>query len=221
MISTQTSQRKATPFANVFVNVRGRKKIVLFHPPRLPGKYRTEGRLPLELLSISGLPMQHGFEIVLIDGSIEPDYQRRIAEEAEDALCVGLFCIIGWQTYAACQAADAVRKIHPNIPLIWGGWFPSVHTEMVLRQGPADMVVRGQGKLTFLEFVEALRNGEPTNSVLGTSYLDDDMVMTNPSRAIVDLNKLPSMPYELLDFAPFRILKATTMKDCALFSPDN
>ncbi|MBC8329007.1 MAG: B12-binding domain-containing radical SAM protein [Planctomycetes bacterium] len=197
------SRDQTSTSTRTFDAVRGRKKIVLFHPPRQPGQYLTEGRLPLEVLSVAALPLEKGYQVVIVDGTVEKDYQERLLSEAADALCVGITCILGWQVYVAGQMARAVRRSHPEVPLVWGGWFSTVHTEMALREGPADIVVRGQGEIGFMELVEALHRGRSPYGLDGISYLAGEEVVNNPERPIADLNQLPPMPYQLLDFEPY------------------
>jgi hypothetical protein len=46
-------------------------------------------------------------------------------------------------------SSPRVRERYPNLPIIWGGWFPSVIPELYFEHGIADAVGIGQGELTF------------------------------------------------------------------------
>lgn len=193
----------SSSFAHRLECVRGRKKIVLFYPPRRQTRGLSEQRVPLELLAVARLPLQEGFEVVVVDGTVEDDFMLRVVEEARDALCVGLSCIIGWQTYGASRMATALREHSPETPLVWGGWFSSVQPDPILREGLADCVVRGQGEVTFLELVEAFRDGGDLAPINGLSWVASDGIRRNEEREITPLNTLPPMPYELIDFEPY------------------
>jgi radical SAM superfamily enzyme YgiQ (UPF0313 family) len=179
---------------------RGSRKIVLHHPPRMRGNYLTEQRLTLELLAISALPRREGYEVVIVDEMVEDSPVERVIEECRDALCFGTSCIAGYQVYGSYLMAKAVREAYPDLPLIWGGWFPSVRPDMILESGYGDVVVMRQGEVTFLELVEAIRDGGGFEGIAGIRYRDGGEIRSTPPRPIVDLNSLPPMPYDLIDY---------------------
>jgi len=181
-----------------------RPKVVLFHPHYQAGNYNTNQRQPLDLLSISGFPEQNGYEVVVIDASVTPDYRERVLEECEGALCFGTTSIIGYQVYHSYSMAREVKERYPSLPVVAGGWFPSMKPEMVLEQGGANVVVIRQGELTFMELLEALRSGSSLVGIEGLAYREDGGgVVFNPMRKIEDLNKMPPMPYHLIDFEDY------------------
>jgi radical SAM superfamily enzyme YgiQ (UPF0313 family) len=139
--------------------VSAKKKIVLFLPHRADparGEMFSADLLPLELLQIASGPVADGHEVVMIDAMIEPDYLAKVLEACDGALCFASSCILGYQVYDGYVVAKAVREKFPRLPIIWGGWFPSVIPQMYLEAGIADAVGIGQGELTFLEVCEAL-----------------------------------------------------------------
>src|SRR5690349_3516215 len=110
--------------------------------------------LPLELLQIATGPAAEGYEIVLVDAMIEPKYIDKVLEACDGALLYASSCILGYQVYDGYVVAQAVRERFPKLPIIWGGWFPSVTPEMYLSGGIADAVCIGQGELAFLDVCE-------------------------------------------------------------------
>ncbi|MDP6956867.1 MAG: cobalamin B12-binding domain-containing protein, partial [Planctomycetota bacterium] len=136
-----------------------KKKIVLFLPHRADpnrGEMFSADLLPLELLQIASGPVAEGFEAVMIDAMIEQDYIAKVLEACDGALLFASSCILGYQVFDGYRVAKAVRERYPDLPIIWGGWFPSVTPEMYLNGGIADAVAIGQGELTFLDVVRAL-----------------------------------------------------------------
>lgn len=125
-----------------------RKRIVLFLPHRADpdqGVRVSADLTPLELLQIAAIPDANGWECVLIDAMIEPDYMAKVLEACDGALCFASSCILGYQVYDGYVVAKAVRERFPKLPIIWGGWFPSVIPQMYLEAGIADAVGIGQG----------------------------------------------------------------------------
>ena len=150
--------------------IQRKQKIVLFLPHRADparGERFSADLLPLELLQIASGPIADGYEVVMIDAMIEPDYMRKIDEACEGALLFASSCILGYQVYDGYLAAKMVREKHPNLPIIWGGWFPSVTPEMYLNGGIADAVGIGQGEITFRNVVNAVAAGEDLANVPG------------------------------------------------------
>ncbi len=177
-----------------------RKKIVLHHPPRRRGSYLSEQRLSLELLAISALPLQEGYEVVIVDEMVEDSPVEKVLRECRDALCFGTSCIAGYQAYGSHLMAKAVREAYPDLPIIWGGWFPSVMTDLVIGSGYADAVVIRQGELTFRELLHVLEDGGDLASIEGIAYPDDGETRRTPLRPIADMNTLPPMPYQLINY---------------------
>lgn len=183
--------------------IRQRKKIVLFLPHRADpgrGEMFSADLLPLELLQIASGPVAEGYEIVLIDAMIEEDYMRLVLEACDGALLFASSCILGYQVYDGYVVAKAVRDRHPDLPIIWGGWFPSVTPEMYLEGGIADAVGIGQGELTFMDVVQAVDAGTPLDDVAGLALLRDGEVVRTPPRAVVGFEKLKPVPWHLLEY---------------------
>jgi radical SAM superfamily enzyme YgiQ (UPF0313 family) len=184
--------------------VNGKKpKVVLFHPENQKGKYPTCQRQPLDILSISGFPEQRGYEVVIIDASVMSDYRERIIKECEDALCFGTTSMIGYRAYNAYSMGKEVKEKYPSLPVVAGGWYPSVKPDMFLEQGGADIVVMRQGEFTFMELLEALRSGSSFEGIEGLAYNNNGEVVFTPPREVEDINKMPSMPYHLINLEDY------------------
>jgi len=63
----------------------------------------------------------------------------------------------GPQLAPAIQGCREARNLFPHVPIVWGGYFPSIYTEAALNADYVDFAVRGQGEETLVELVEALR----------------------------------------------------------------
>ena len=190
--------------------IRRRKKIVLFLPHRAdPGRGETFSAdlLPLELLQIATGPVADGYEIVLIDAMIEPDYVRKVDEACEGALCFASSCILGYQVYDGYVVAKMVRERHPGLPIIWGGWFPSVIPELYFEHGIADAVGIGQGEITFREVVQALEAGTDLADVPGLAVERDGALVYTDTRLVVGFDKLERVPWELLEYERYAELQ--------------
>jgi radical SAM superfamily enzyme YgiQ (UPF0313 family) len=190
--------------------IRQRKKIVLFLPHRADptrGEAFSADLLPLELLQIATGPVADGYEVVLIDAMIEPEYVAKVLEACEGALCFASSCILGYQVYDGYVVAKAVRERFPQLPIVWGGWFPSVIPELYLREGIADAVGIGQGELTFREVVQALDAGVALDQVPGLALWRDGRLVYSAHRAVVGFDKFEPVPWHLLEYERYAELQ--------------
>jgi len=168
-------------------------KVVLFYPP-YDGPPLSA---PLCLLALTSPLLEAGFRVVLVDDVRSPNYEETILRETEDALCLGISVLTGPMINAAIRITKAVKKLRPELPVIFGGWHPSLVTEQTLMPDFVDGVVRGQGELTFLELVQRLAEGRDWSGVSGLSYKDADGVHHEAERPPVNINKLPAPAFHL------------------------
>ena len=175
-----------------------RGKIVLFFP-----SYATEEiSPPLALIAIAGPLLSAGFDVRIIDSALHPDFLERTLGELDGALCLGVSLITGpmiADTIAICKAA---RARHPDLPIVLGGWHPSILPEQTLEAAFVDVVVLRQGELAFLDIVTRLAEGESLHGVQGTLTKPGGEVTRHAERpytAVVDLpDRMPG--YERIDY---------------------
>ncbi len=130
--------------------------IVLFNPRSTKPERR---RHPFSILALAAVFPED--ETAIVDGNVDPDpigtmlaFARRGGVEL-----FGFSVMPGPQLPRAVEAAKALRRDFPSIPIVWGGFFPSLYPEACLRAPYVDFLIRGQGERTFVELVRALREG--------------------------------------------------------------
>ncbi len=184
-----------------------KKRLVLFLPHRAnpdEGVRVAADLHPLELLQIACFPAAEGYEVEIVDAMIHPDYERRLMELCDGALLFASSCILGYQVLHGAEVARRVRERFPDLPIIWGGWFPSVVPELYIETGLADAVGLGQGEITFWEVVQAIDNGTPLADVPGLVVADaDGKAHYTAHRAVVGFDQIPPVPWDLLDFEAY------------------
>jgi radical SAM superfamily enzyme YgiQ (UPF0313 family) len=151
-------------------------------------------------LSLAAALRTADFEPVIIDAAIEPDYQRRILKEVSNAVCLGISVLTGPMIAGAIQVSTAVKQRYPKLPIIYGGWHPSLLPGETLNEDFVDVVVRGQGELTLLELVSALVDGRSPDDIAGLSCKSDGVQRHNPERRVERLEALPTPAFDLVDF---------------------
>jgi anaerobic magnesium-protoporphyrin IX monomethyl ester cyclase len=180
-----------------------------------PRSARWKHRLPLSVLSI-GAVLEGRYRYSIIDGNLESDVRgtliRTIREENVRYLAVTV--MPGPQLVAAIQLSRDMKELFPALTVVWGGYFASLHTDVVLRSGFVDYVVRGRGEMAFPDLIRSLEEGRPVDVIAGLSYVKDGRVRHNPAPAAVDPNTLPPIPYSSVDverYLPKTVLGSRTM----------
>src|SRR5215471_16554547 len=135
--------------------VSTRNKVVLFYPPYDGPPLGA----PLCLLALAAPLLDAGFEVKLVDSVTAPDYEEVVFREIDNALCLGISLLTGPMIKFGVRLARAVRKLRPNLPIIFGGWHPTLVPEQTLAADCVDGVVRAQGDLTLLELVQRIAEG--------------------------------------------------------------
>src|SRR3989338_1281590 len=123
----------------------------------------------------------------------------KILSNAKDAICLGITSMTGHQIEDGLKIARIVKKNFPNIPVIWGGWHPTILSVQTLKNPYVDVVIRGQGERTFAELVDALEKKKPLKDVLGVGYKKNSKIIINKERPFEDVNNFPPLPYHLLN----------------------
>jgi radical SAM superfamily enzyme YgiQ (UPF0313 family) len=173
-----------------------KNKVVLFYPRTAPtGKWC---RVPLSLLAIAR-SLEGKYEIKIIDGMVDRDYEKKVMDSMSDAVCLGISSMTGYQIQDGLRIAKLVKREFPQIPIIWGGWHVSILPRQSIMNSYVDIIARGQGEITFPELVSKLENNEPLDSVLGITYKRGDKIIENADRPLVDVNNFPPLPYQLID----------------------
>ena len=200
--------------------IRRTKKIVLYQPQQVDeslGLPSSKDMLPLEMLTISAFPLQDGYEIVIVDGSLysAEEAHRRVVEACEGALLFGTTGILGYMVTDGYALARKVKARHPELPMVIGGWFASVRPDLQLGTGLYDAVVLGQGELTFRDVVRAIDAGESLESIPGLALWRDGEVVKTGYRAVVGWDQIAPVPWHLLDIEPYRVhqLRAQSPRD--------
>src|SRR3954454_1880464 len=179
--------------------------IILLHPQSTKPKNR---RFPLAVLSLAAV-LEGKEDYAIVDGNADPQPEAsldRIMQES-GATLLAVSVMPGPQMRAAIPLCRNFRAKYPSVPIVWGGYFPSLYTDAALNARYVDYVVRGQGEETFLELIEALRGLRKLKDVCGLSYKDQfGLHVHNADRPLRSPNDFPWLPYHRLPNADRYIL---------------
>ncbi len=177
---------------------KSKKKVLLYFPSPLPYERNWHG-VPLALLAISRLLDKQKYKINIYARHLQKNYLEEILNQGEDVVCLGISAMTGFQIHDGLKVAKAFKKKYPHIPIVWGGWHPSILPEQTVKNHYVDIVVRGPGDITFPLLVNTLYRRQSLKDIPGITFKQKSKIFSNPDAPPVDLRQLPSLPYHLID----------------------
>ena len=185
-----------------------RVKVVLYNPRAV---FFT---MPLALLAIGSELDPERYEVVIVDGRLEPDPERALLSHLEGALCLGVTVLTGAPISDALRISRLAKRASPALPVVWGGWHPSMFARECLAEPSVDVTVRGQGEETFAEIVERLAAGRSLEGCAGSTVrLANGTICENPPRPLAPVDKFRAHDYALIPVDRYFGLKGKRQLD--------
>ena len=171
-------------------------KVLLFNPRSANNK----PRIPNSILSIAA-SIDGVYDYAIVDGNMEVDPSEKIKKylDAGDFKYFGCTSMPGPQLKQAIPITKYIRKNHPEIKIIWGGYFPSNQSRSVLNSGYVDFIINGPGDKCFPSLLKALDNNEPYELISNLIYRSGDQIIKTKKDELYDQDELPALPYERLN----------------------
>lgn len=113
------------------------------------------------------------------------------------------------------RVVSVVRRVDPAIRIVAGNIHAAFFHQQFLHDGLADVVVHGEGEVTFVELLQAWGSGaRDLSGIAGISFLQDGAIVQTPPRPyIADLDTLPFPAWHLFQRENYRILSFARVKD--------
>ncbi len=163
-------------------------------------------RFPLSLLALAAA-LPDGVTWEILDGNLEgadpaAEASARIAARAgtdDPVTLVAMTVMPGPQLLSAVPVARTLKERFPAVPIAWGGYFPSLYPQPVLRAPSVDYLVRGQGERTLAELLDVLAGGRAPALVPGLGWKDGGTPRLNAERAWEGPDAFPRLPWSRVD----------------------
>src|SRR6187431_1194262 len=125
-------------------------------------------------------------DLVLAHRDVPGTVRRLVAEREPDV--VGL-SIMTFQRRTARKVIALIRALQPGVHVVVGGYDPSLAPEIYEDPGSGvDAIVRGEGDVTFREWLRALEGRTDRCAVAGVSFRNGDTWARNPARHVSHLD---------------------------------
>ena len=172
---------------------------VLLINPRITS--RRHVRFPLSIMTMAA-SLDGRYDVTLIDGNMDHDAAGSAcaAVKDESVAAVGVTVMGGPQVATAIAVSRGLRAARPDVPIVWGGYFPTLYPDVALDSDYVDFAIRGQGEDTFDELLGALAAADRAalGSIQGLSWRRDGAVVNNPRRALSRAHVAPALDYDQL-----------------------
>lgn len=172
-------------------------RILLYNP-----KSNSTGKriLPMSLLAL-GAVLEGRYEYSIVDGNVSPDPLEWIRDQVRGGVNVVAVTVMpGPQLSQAYPHCRALKEEFPELLVLWGGYFPTLHASACLKSPAVDFVIRGHGELVFQELMGLLDCDKDLHGLAGLAYRDGNgAVIENPPAPIPEPEVLPSYPYHRID----------------------
>lgn len=142
------------------------------------------GRLPHALLSLAA---NLSNEVLILDEAT-PELVMSYRDKIKNAICVGISTATGPQIQYSLEVAQAIRAINSHIPIVWGGYHPSLKPTQTLENEYVDKVIVGQGEQAFHDLVKNIRDGNSVDDIIAYDYIDKENFPIYDFN-LVDMNK--------------------------------
>ena len=176
-------------------------KICLINPP-----VQMNDRLwyPIGIGYVAASLIDNGHTIEIIDVIGENlsrgEFKERLAN------CHADFFGIGGLIMAFNNVVDIARiikEIHPNSFIFAGNTVGSTIPEILLNNSSVDVIIMGEGEITTVDLVDAVKNERKLDEVEGIAFKNegDDVIIT-PLRS--PIQNLDDLPYPAWDLIPMK-----------------
>lgn len=190
------------------MKVEQKYTVILYNP------YAVFYTMPLALLAIGSYLDQKKYNVVIVDGRLEKDPMIKINKALQqNPLCFATTVLTGSPIKDALKISEAVKNKMPQLPVVWGGWHPSLFPEHTLANPNVDVVVRGQGEIAFAELMERFAEKSSLNGLKGVCFKQEGNYFANPESVMQDINGFPAFNYDLIDVPAYIKLSGRNQLD--------
>jgi len=169
--------------------------VIFIHPPRMlnpdqDGKVKSVRTafifIPMGVFAIADFLEREGFGVKIINYPLEqyldPNWSLKDYLRTIDFKVCGIDLHWIHNAHGAIEIAQIVKEVKPNAQVVLGGFSASYfHTQILKYYRSIDGVIRGEGEIPLLKYVQNVATDQPLDSVPNLSYRNSsDHIKTNP-----------------------------------------
>lgn len=174
-------------------------KVLLIFPPKA---FSTKELMPpLSLAYLAAVLERNDIDVAILDALVEAnswrELKRRLLRVKPDIVGVTSLTESRFESFKSAKIAK--ESLSDSIVVMGGPHVSSCAHDTLLNVPWVDVVVRGEGEITFLELCKNLEHKIGLENVQGLSYRnkDGEIVHNSPRHLIKDLDTLPFPAFHL------------------------
>ena len=192
--------------------------LLFLHVPKFNNYYKPFGRFsfinlpPIGLLGLADFLRKNSYSTRIIHLGVEKhkygeiNLEKMVAEH--QPAMVGLDLHWHFQAYDAIEIARKLKKSHPEVAIVAGGFTASFFAEEILREFDCiDFVIQGDAEVPLRDLIAQYHSEGAYHNVPNLAYREGGAIRTNPISYVGDQKILDTLCYT--DF--------TLMKDYPTF----
>ena len=115
-------------------------------------------RVPNSILTL-GAFLEGKYDYTIIDENLGVNAASELAPLIKNGFkYIGITVMPALQLRRAYAISKEIKERFPDVTIIWGGYFPSLHPNTVLKSPYIDYVLKGHAEFSFTQLIDALES---------------------------------------------------------------
>ena len=154
--------------------------------------------VPHGLLYLASYALREGYKVQIQDRNVdESDWGKVIREKKPKVIGIG--CLTGTVVDDAVYLSKEIKKIDPNIKIVWGGIHVTLAPDSVLKKNYVDYVVIGDGEVAYTKILDYVVRSEGSLDAIDNLGFKVGQDHKYNTRSFVDLDTIPLPAWHLVD----------------------
>lgn len=166
---------------------------------------------PLALGYIAAVLKKEGVDVELYNQDMHHYPEEHLTQYLNNKKfdIVGISVIGGYYQYRKLLAiSEAVNRSKHRPFYVIGGHGPAPEPEYFLKKTQADVVVIGEGEITVVNLVNAIKNCDSLSTVKGIAFREGNRVTINPRQPLIkNIDTIPFPAYDMFPMHYYRLLR--------------
>lgn len=171
-----------------------------------PRAAESKARVPNSILSIAA-SIEGKYDYAIVDGNLEKNPLKVLM----NYLDTGEYDVFastvmpGPQLKQAIPITKEIRNKYPHVKIVWGGYFPSNHSNATISSGYVDYIIYGPGDVAFPMLMESMKTNLGFREIPNLVFKENNSIVKTKKDELYDQDELPPLPYDKLNtFYPMR-----------------
>jgi len=178
-----------------------KKHVIIIYP--LPGKDSYANTLPLGPLYLAESLIKQNFFISILDGSVESIIKSVKMNFSYNTVAFAISSMSGTQLKNSISIAKELKKIYPNLPVIFGGAHSTALPLQTLEADYIDYVVWGEGEISLPLLINSICFKDDPSKIKGIGFKSNGKAIITEKSDYTLLNRIFNLPYHLLDMTKY------------------